>query len=218
MIRLLCSALLAAALAAQTPPPKQPGSPKKAAPTAPSKLMNPAALNEKAPEDYRARFVTSRGEFVIAVHRSWAPLAADRFYNLVKNGFYDGCVFFRVLPGFVVQWGLHPNPAVQARWEKARLKDEPRKQRNRLGYVAFAATGETDSRSTQVFINLKDSPDLDAQGFAPFGDVVQGIGVTAILNSRHGQKPDQQRILKQGNAYLKATFPDLDYIKSAVIE
>jgi len=113
---------------------------------------------------------------------------------------------------------LHPRPAVQAKWEKATLKDEPRKHKNRLGYVAFAATGEINSRSTQVFINLKDSPDLDLQGFVPFGDVVKGIGLTAILNNRHGQKPDQRRILKQGNAYLKANFPDLDYIKTAVIE
>lgn len=184
----------------------------------PAKLMNPAALNDKAPEQYRAKITTNKGEFIIAVNRSWAPLAADRFYNLVKSGFYDGCVFFRVLPGFVAQWGLHPRPAVQARWEKATLKDEPRKQKNRLGYVAFAATGEVNSRSTQVFINLKDSPDLDLQGFVPFGDVVKGIGLTAILNNRYGQKPDQHRILKQGNAYLKASFPDLDYIKTAVIE
>ena len=182
-----------------------------------SKLLNPAALNEKAPEEFRAKFVTSRGEFIVAVHRSWSPLGADRFYNLVKNGFYDGCVFFRVLPGFVAQFGLHPSPAVQAKWEKAPLRDEKVLKNNRLGYVAFAASG-AHTRSTQVFINLKDNTSLDVQGFTPFGDVVKGIGMTALLNSRHGQKPDQQRILRQGNAYLKQAFPDLDYIKTAVIE
>ena len=219
MSRALIVALVAALLCSAQPP-KGPAkaAPTKAAPKAgASKLLNPAALNERAPEEYKAKFVTSKGEFIVAVHRSWSPLGADRFYNLVKNGFYDGCVFFRVLPGFVAQFGLHPNPAVQAKWEKAPIKDEKVIKRNILGYVSFAASG-ADTRSTQVFINLKDNPDLNVQGFTPFGDVVKGIGMTALLNGQHRDKPNQQRILRQGNAYLKSAFPDLDYIKTAIIE
>jgi len=182
-----------------------------------SKLMNPAQLTEKSPDKFRARFTTTRGEFVIAVTRDWSPLGADRFYNLVKNGFYNGCSFHRVLAGFVAQWGIHPNPAVQARWEKAPIKDESVKQSNRLGMVSFAASG-AHTRSTQVFINLKENKSLDRQGFTPFGDVVQGIGISALIYYGYADKPNQDMIIKMGDAYLKKNFPRLDSIKQAVIE
>jgi peptidyl-prolyl cis-trans isomerase A (cyclophilin A) len=177
----------------------------------------PAVPNEKAPENFKTRFNTTKGDFVIAVNRSWAPLAADRFYALVKLGFYDGSAFFRVIPQFAAQFGIHPNPAVQAKWEKAPLKDEVGKQSNTLGHVSFAASG-ADSRTTQIFINLKDNKSLDRQGFTVFGDVVQGVGVSGVLYNGYSDRPDQGKILKLGAAYLKANFPKLDYIKKATIE
>ena len=184
---------------------------------APNKLLNPAAVNEKAPAEYRAKFTTSKGsEFVIRVNRSWAPLAADRFYNLVKNGFYDGSAFHRVHPGFVAQFGLNANPAIQQQWEKAPLKDEKVVKSNLLSWVGFAADG-ANSRTTQIYINLKDNKSLDGQGFPPFGDVARGIGALATLHS-DGDKPNQQNIVKQGAAYLKRSFPQMDYVVKAVIE
>ena len=196
------------------------GAAPKAAATKPAanKLMTPEALNEKAPAEYRAKFTTSRGgEFVIRVSRAWAPLAADRFYNLVKNGFYDNSAFHRVHPGFVAQFGLNANPAIQAKWEKAPMKDEKVIKSNLLGWVAFAAYG-ADSRTTQIYISLKDNKSLDGQGFPPFGDVAKGIGVLAGVYSGYGDKPDQQRIIKQGAPYLKRGFPLMDYVAKAVIE
>jgi peptidyl-prolyl cis-trans isomerase A (cyclophilin A) len=182
----------------------------------PSKLLDPAKCNETAPEKFRARFTTTKGDFVIAVTRSWAPLGADRFYNLVKNGFYDNTGFHRVHPGFVAQFGVNGNPAVQAKWDKATLKDEPVKRSNTLGMVAFTADG-ANSRSTQIYISLKDNVSLDRQGFPVFGDVVQGIGILGTLFPS-GDKPNQVTLTKQGNAYLKANFPRLDWVKKAVIE
>ncbi len=196
-----------------------PAQPKKAAPAAPAKKpLTPEALNEKAPAEYRAIFTTSKGsEFIIRVNRAWAPLAADRFYNLVKSGFYDGSAFHRVHPGFVAQFGLNVNPAIQARWEKVPLKDEKVVKSNLLGWVAFAAYG-ADSRTTQVYINLKDNKSLDSQGFPPFGEVAKGIGGFARIYSGYGDKPNQQAITKQGAAYWKRGFPLMDYVVKAVIE
>lgn len=179
-----------------------------------AKLMDPSKLNEKAPEKFKAKFTTTKGEFVILVTRAWSPLGADRFYNLVKNGFYDGTGFHRVHTGFVAQWGINGNPAVQAKWEKATLKDEPTKQSNQLGLVAFTADG-ANSRSTQIYVNMKDNKSLD-RGFPPFGDVVSGIGVFTKLWPS-GDKPQQPQIIKLGNAYLKRNFPQLDYVTKAVI-
>ena len=179
--------------------------------------IQPATPNEKAPETFKVRLATTKGEFVILVHRSWAPLGADRFHNLVKTGFYDGSAFYRVIPGFAAQFGIHPNPAVQAKWEKAPIKDDFVKQTNSLGHVSFAASG-ADSRTTQVFVNLKDNKSLDREGFSPFGDVVQGIGVVGVLYSGYGDRPDQAKVFKLGAAYLKANFPSLDSIKKATIE
>jgi peptidyl-prolyl cis-trans isomerase A (cyclophilin A) len=187
------------------------------------KLTNPAALNEKAPETYRAKFATTKGDFVIEVTRSWAPNGADRFYNLVKNGYYDGCSFFRVVYGFMVQFGINGDPALNAIWSEARIPDDPVTQKNLRGMVTFATAGP-GTRTAQVFINYADkNTNLDGQGFAPFGKVVEGMDVVNKLFSGYGEGapsghgPDQNRIQKEGNAYLAKSFPKLDAIKTATI-
>lgn len=206
--------LPAALLMAQ---PRQAPAPRAAAAPV-NKLMNPAALTEKAPAEYCARFTTSKdSEFVIRVVRAWAPLAADRFYNLVKNGFYDGSAFHRVHPGFVAQFGLNANPAIQARWEKAPMKDEKVVKSNLLGWLGFAALG-ADSRTTQIYINLKDNTPLNGQGFPPFGEVSRGIGGLTRIHGGYGDKPNQPTIIRQGAGYLKRNFPLMDYVVKAVIE
>jgi len=188
------------------------------------KLADPAALNEKAPEIYRARFTTSKGDFVIEVTRAWAPNGADRFYNLVANGFFDDCRFFRVVYGFMAQFGIHGDPALNSVWSEARIPDDPVQQSNKRGYVTFATAGP-NTRTTQVFINFVDkNTSLDSQGFAPFGKVVEGMELVGKLFSGYGEGapkghgPDQNRIQKEGNAYLAKSFPKLDYIKKASIE
>jgi peptidyl-prolyl cis-trans isomerase A (cyclophilin A) len=182
-----------------------------------AKLRNPAALTEQAPANYKVNFDTSLGVFVVEVHRDWAPLAADRFYNLVKNGFYDEIRFFRVVPNFMVQFGMHGNPAIGKAWSATSLKDEPTKQSNKRGYITFARTSAPNSRGTQVFINYKDNAFLDNQGFAPFGEVVQGMEIVEKINAMYGEKPDQSQITSAGNVYLNKEFPKLDYIKTATI-
>lgn len=183
------------------------------------KLKDPAQLTEQAPATYRARFVTSQGAFVIHVTREWAPLAADRFYNLVKHGFYDGTRFFRVRPGFMAQFGLHGDPEVQSAWRTANLRDEKPAQSNTRGKVSFAQESAPNTRFTMVFINYVDNSYLDANGFAPFGEVVTGMDVVDKLNGEYANpQPDQRRILREGNAYLTAEFPRLDVIKTATIE
>jgi len=185
-----------------------------------SKLKDPAQLTDMAPDVFRARFTTSIGAFVIEAHRDWAPLAADRFYNLVKNGFYDGSRFFRVLDGFMAQFGLNGEPEIQAAWRTANLADEPVKQSNRRGYVTFTRESGPNSRYTMVFINYKDNSYLDADGFAPFGQVVTGMDVVDKLYSGYGRTniPDQRRIVRDGNAYLLQEYPKLDFIRTATIE
>jgi peptidyl-prolyl cis-trans isomerase A (cyclophilin A) len=188
-----------------------------------AKLKNPASFTEKAPETFKARFDTSKGPFVITVHRSWAPLGADRFYNLVKAGFYDDVRFFRVLDDFMAQIGMNGNAEVQAAWDRARLQDDPVKESNKRGYVTFATAGP-NTRTTQFFINFKDNSSLDRQGFAPFGEVTSGMDVVDKLYSGYGEGaprgrgPDQSQIRAQGNAYLTKEFPKLDYVKKATIE
>ena len=179
-------------------------------------LKNPASLKEKAPDTYKASFDTSAGTFVVEVHRAWAPLGADRFYNLVKNGFYDNTRFFRVVPNFMVQFGLNGDPAVQSVWRNANLNDDPAKESNKKGYITFATAGP-NTRTTQVFINFKDNGFLDSQGFAPFGQVASGMDAVEKISSQYGESPNQGRIQAEGNTYLTKEFPKLDYIKKATI-
>src|SRR5216684_628829 len=181
-------------------------------------LKTPAAPTETAPANYKAAFDTSAGKFVIEGHRAWAPIGADRFYNLVKNGFFDETRFFRVVPNFMVQFGINGDPAIASAWQNANLKDDPGgKQSNKKGYVTFATRGK-DTRTTQIFINFKDNGFLDSQGFTPFGEVTSGMDVVEKITDQYGEKPNQGSIQTQGNAYLKAQFPKLDYVKKATIE
>ena len=194
-------------LAAQTPAEKA------------AKLRNPPALKEQAPATYKAKFDTSKGAFVVTVHRDWAPIGADRFYNLVKNGYFDDVRFFRVISNFMVQFGISGSPTVSAIWRNpsVQLKDDPVKQTNKRGYITFATAGP-NTRTTQVFINFKDNAFLDGQGFAPFGEVSEGMeDVVDKLYSQYAGKPQDQfiQILNQGNAFLNKEFPKLDFVKSA---
>jgi cyclophilin family peptidyl-prolyl cis-trans isomerase len=182
-----------------------------------AKLRSPASLTEQAPASYKAKFDTSKGAFVIEVHRDWAPKGADRFYNLVKNGFYDDTRFFRVVPDFMVQFGINGDPALQKNWANANIQDDPKSQSNKKGFVTFATRGP-NTRTTQVFVNLKDNGFLDAQGFTPFGQVVSGMDVVEKITSQYGEKPNQGMIQSEGNAYLNKDFPKLDFVKKATIE
>ena len=188
-----------------------------------AKLKSPAALSEQAPATYKVDLDTSKGKVVITVHRDWAPIGADRFYNLVKNGFYDDVRFFRVLDGFMAQFGINGDPAIQAVWTPARLKDDPVKESNKRGYLTFA-TGGPNTRTTQLFINFGDNAGLDKQGFSPFAEVTSGMDVVDKLYNGYGEGapsgkgPAQGRVTAEGNAYLTKEFPKLDYIKTATIE
>jgi peptidyl-prolyl cis-trans isomerase A (cyclophilin A) len=181
-------------------------------------LMKPAGLKERAPNVFKAKFDTTAGIFVIEVHADWAPRGADRFYNLIKNGYYDGCRFFRVVPGFMVQLGINGDPVIQRNWTDATIPDDKVTQGNTRGFVTFAKSSEPNSRTTQLFINFADNSRLNRQGFAPFGKVTMGMEVVDKIFSGYGEKPDQDRIEKEGNAYLTKNFPKLDYIKKATIE
>jgi peptidyl-prolyl cis-trans isomerase A (cyclophilin A) len=170
----------------------------------------------KAPATYKVAFDTTAGKFVVAVTRSQAPHGADRLYDLVKAKYFDGDRFYRIVPNFVVQWGGAPKPAVSALWS-ATIADDPVKATNARGTLSFAATGEANSRSTHMFINLVDNARLDGMGFAPVGKVVSGMSAVDKIYAGYGEKPDQELIASQGNAYLIAQFPKLDYIKTARI-
>src|SRR5450830_645664 len=176
---------------------------------------NPA---EQAPATYKVRFDTSKGAFVLQVTRAWAPLGADRFYNLVKSGFYDNVRFFRVISGFMVQFGISGDPALMAGWRDAPIQDDPVTQSNKRGTITFAMAGP-NTRTTQVFINFADNDRLDASGFAPFGRVVSGMEVVDKLNPEYGEGaprgrgPDQSRMQREGNAYLAKEFQRLDLVK-----
>jgi peptidyl-prolyl cis-trans isomerase A (cyclophilin A) len=193
------------------------------APVSAGDLSNPASLNEKAPATYKVKFDTSKGVFVVEVHRDLAPNGADRFYNLVKNGFYNDARFFRVISGFMVQFGINGNPQLSKVWRDANIKDDPVKASNKRGMITFATAGP-DTRTTQVFINFGNNAGLDDQGFAPFGQVISGMEVVDSLYSAYGEGaprgdgPDQGLVQSQGNTYLKKDFPKLDYIKTATIE
>lgn len=187
-----------------------------------AKLRNPAALTEQAPASFKADFDTSKGKFTVTVTRAWAPQGADRFYNLVKNGFYDDVRFFRVINGFMAQFGIHGTPAVQSAWRGAPLKDDPVKQSNKRGFITFATAGP-NTRTTQLFINFRDNGNLDSMGFAAFGEVTSGMDVVDMIYSGYGEGaprgkgPDQGRLQAEGNAYLMKDFPKLDFIKTATI-
>jgi cyclophilin family peptidyl-prolyl cis-trans isomerase len=185
--------------------------------TAQSNLLQPTALKDQAPETYDVTFATTKGDFVVHVVRAWAPLGADRFYNLVKNGYYDGAHFFRVIPGFVVQFGLSGDPAINKVWRDSSFKDDPVSQSNRPGFLTFATAGK-NTRTTQLFINLGNNAQLDSMGFAPFAQVTSGMDVVKQIHSGYGEAPDQGSITTQGKAYLEKNFPKLDSIKSATIK
>ena len=186
-------------------------------------LANPAALTEQAPATYKVKFDTTKGAFVIQVTRAWAPNGADRFYNLVKNGFYDDVRFFRVISGFMVQFGINGDPQLSARWRQAQIKDDAVTQSNKRGMITFATAGP-NTRTTQVFINFADNTNLDGMGFAPFGRIVSGMNVVDSLNAEYGEGaprgrgPDQGKLQNEGNAYLAREFARMDYIKKATIE
>jgi peptidyl-prolyl cis-trans isomerase A (cyclophilin A) len=188
----------------------------------PASLSDPATLQAKAPDTYKVKLETTKGDVVLEVTRAWAPNGADRFYNLVKNGFYDDTRFFRVIEGFMVQFGISPDPKIAAAWRNASIADDPRKESNQKGYITFATRGP-NTRTTQVFINFVDNSGLDGQGFTPFGKVVSGMDVVEKLYAGYGegaprgQGPDQRRLQEEGNAYLTKDFPKLDGIKKATI-
>ena len=174
------------------------------------------AKSTKAPDKFRVKFETSCGDVTVEVQRDWAPLGADRFHELVQAGFYDECRFFRVVPGFVVQWGMNGDPAVYAKWKDREIKDDKVTQSNREGMITFASRGP-NTRTCQLFINLADNERLDDLGFAPFGKVVEGLDVVKKITSEYGQRPQQPLIQEEGNAYLKKEFPKMDYIKKATV-
>lgn len=182
-------------------------------------LLRPALLKDKAPDTYEVKFSTTRGDFVITVTRAWAPLGADRFYNLVKHHFYDNATVFRVVPSFVAQFGISAYPPVSAAWKSTEIKDDPVLQSNKKGFITFATAGP-NTRTTQVFINLVDNGrSLDAMGFAPFGQITEGMDVVGMFYDQYGDGAgiDQDAIQKQGKEYLDKGFPKLDIIKSATL-
>jgi len=189
-----------------------------------SPLSDPtrAALNEKAPDIFKAKFETSAGDFIIEVTSAWSPKGAERFYNLVNNGYYNECRFFRIIDNFMAQIGISGDPKLSAVWRRAQIDDDPVIRSNTRGFVSFATAGP-NTRTTQFFINFKDNSFLDRSGFSPFGQVVEGMETVDELYSGYGegaprgQGPDQGRIQAEGNQYLKAEFTKLDYVIKATI-
>ncbi len=186
-------------------------------------LKDPSKATATAPAVFRVKFTTTKGDFVMTAHRDWAPKGVDRFYNLVKAGFYTDIGFFRNIGGFMVQFGIHGDPAINSAWKPARIDDDPVKQSNKLGYVTFATSGK-DSRTTQIFISYKDNSFLDRMGFTPFAIIdAEGMAVVDTLYKGYGEGaprgkgPDQGRLQSEGNTYLKAEFPLMDFCKSATV-
>jgi peptidyl-prolyl cis-trans isomerase A (cyclophilin A) len=215
------AAIFSTGVSAQTPAPE-----KKPAGEAKTQfdpaLLQPATLKAKAPEEFNVKFATTAGEFTVKVTRAWSPNGADRFYNLVEHHFFDGAAFFRVLSGFMAQFGLSPYPEVNAAWLHATIKDDPHVESNRRGYVTFATAGP-NTRTTQLFINFGNNSGLDNQGFTPFGVVTAGMDNVDKLYSSYGEGapqgrgPNQGLIGAQGRAYLEKNFPKLDTISSAAV-
>jgi peptidyl-prolyl cis-trans isomerase A (cyclophilin A) len=202
---------------APTPPPAPPAEP--AAPAAKEPEKAPAKAEKpkstEAPGNFRVKFTTSKGPFIVEVHKEWAPKGVQRFYELVNAGYFDGNRFFRIVPNFIVQFGMSGDPAMTRKWDK-NIPDDPVSQTNRTGSLTFATAGP-NTRTTQLFINLRSNQMLDSQGFAPFGMVVEGMSVVESFNKEYGERPDQGEIRNRGNAYLTAEFPRLDYIKKAEV-
>jgi cyclophilin family peptidyl-prolyl cis-trans isomerase len=167
-------------------------------------------------ETFHVKFETTKGDFVVEVHPDWAPKGAAQIRELVEAKFYDECRFFRVVPGFMVQFGINGDPEVQVKWRDAKIEDDPVKKSNKRGFVTFATSGQ-NSRTAQIFINFGDNGGLDDQGFSPIGEVVEGMGVVDSINDEYKERPDQVRMQYEGNTYLKQAFPNLDYIKTARI-
>ena len=218
-IHLLCALGLFAAVAiVQAEDAKKEEKPSTTSPG----FTDPAKLTEKAPETFKAQFDTTKGKFTIEVTRSLSPNGADRFYNLVRSGYFKDIAFFRVIPGFMCQFGIHGDPNVSAKWRAAAIADDPVKGSNTRGTITFATAGP-NTRTTQLFINFADNRNLDDMGFSPFGKVTEGMDVVDKINSEYGEGaprgggPDQGRVQGEGNTYLKKDFPNLDYIKSATI-
>lgn len=188
---------------------------KKAAPA--RNLLDPSTLRAIAPPVYKAKFATTQGDFIVQVTRAWAPLGADRFYNLVRGRFFDGCAFFRVIPGFMAQFGISPDPKISAVWQKQNLRDDPVKEKNVRGFLTFATAGP-NTRTTQLFINYADnSANLDPQGFAPFGEVIEGMEFVDKFYSGYGGNPDQTAIQQMGKPWILKNMPKVDSIKTAII-
>jgi len=183
----------------------------------------PGRLTETAPETFRARFETSAGDFVVEVNREWSPRGADRFYNLVRSGFYDGQRIYRVVPGFMSQWGLHGDPVATYQWRDRFIDDDPVVVSNTRGRITFA-TCDVDCRISEIFVNTDDNPELDDQGFSPFGEVVEGMEAVDAFYGEYGDGPPrgegpyQAQVRAEGNEYLDAEFPELTRIEGAVIE
>jgi peptidyl-prolyl cis-trans isomerase A (cyclophilin A) len=201
------------ACAEKAPPPADTATP---APPQPAPAT-PAA--DAAPAQFKVRFETSKGPFVVEFHRDWSPNGVDRIYRLVNEGYYDDVRFFRVVPGFVVQFGMHGDPATNAKWVAQPLTDDPVEQTNKRGTVTFAKTGMPNSRTTQLFINLGDNAMLDPQGFSPIGEVVEGMSVVDRFYSGYADQPTgrQGEIAAGGNAFLNQAYPKLDYVKTAKV-
>ena len=186
-------------------------------------LLDAGLANEKAPDTYKVKMSTTAGDFMIEVHRDWAPRGADRFFNLVKIGYYNDTAFYRVLKGFMAQVGMNGDPAVNEVWMNAQIRDDLVKQSNTKGMVTFAMSGKPHSRTSQIFINYGDNSYLDDMGFAPFGEVVEGFESVEALYGGYGEGaprgkgPNQSRLFRGGNDYLKGEFPELDYIVTATI-
>jgi peptidyl-prolyl cis-trans isomerase A (cyclophilin A) len=192
-----------------------------AAETGESSLPTPDQATETAPETFRARFKTTKGDFVVEVTREWAPNGADRFYNLVKLGYFKDISIFRAIEGFMFQFGIHGDPEMNKAWGESTIKDDPyNDQSNKPGYLTFARTGRPDSRGSQLFINLGDNSFLDHQGFTPIGQVVEGMEIASEINTEYGENSGevQGRLTEEGNAFIKEKYPNIDYITEIVID
>jgi peptidyl-prolyl cis-trans isomerase A (cyclophilin A) len=216
MRAILASCLTIVCLSAQSPQQAPAKTTPPAAAHHKAPMLNPALYKSQAPATFKVKFTTTKGVFIVEVHRNWAPLGADRFYNLARGGYFDGGPFYRVKSGFMAQFGFSPSPAVNRAWTNATIKDDHASQSNKRGYISFAQTSAPNSRSTHLFINYADNVFLDSQGFAPFGQVVEGMEVVDKLDPEYGDG-DQEKISVGGAAFVKRAYPKMDLIQTAEI-